>query len=60
MTVVFNYSQQGLVAVKEGETLLLEHDHFIEAGTEIDEASLLWNISTHSNELKVPTERTSP
>lgn len=36
MRAVFNYSQQRLVAVKEGETLLLEYeqddDCFIEAG----------------------------
>ena len=41
MRVVFNYSQERLVAVKEGETLLLEYekddDCFIEAGMEIDE-----------------------
>ena len=39
MRAVLNYSQQRLVAVKEGETLLLEYeqddDCFIEAGMEI-------------------------
>ena len=54
MRLVFNYSQQRLVAVKEGETLLLEHkqddDCFIEAGMEIDEVSLycLGGFALHS------------
>ena len=54
MRSVFNYSQQSLVAVKEGETPLLEHeqddDCFIEAGMEIDEASLhrLGGFALHS------------
>ena len=54
MRLVFNYSQQRLVAVKEGETLLLEHkqddDCFIEAGMEIDEVALycLGGFALHS------------
>ena len=54
MRSVFNYSQQSLVAVKEGETPLLEHkqddDCFIEAGMEIDEVSLhrLGGFALHS------------
>ena len=54
MRPVFNYSQQRLVAVKEGETLLLEYeqddDCFIEAGMEIDETSLyrLGGFALHS------------
>ena len=54
MRAVFNYSQQCLVAVKEGETLLLEYekddDCFIEAGMEIDETSLyhLGGFALHS------------
>ena len=39
------FCQQCLVAIKKGETLLLEHkqddDCFMEAGMEIDEAPLL-------------------
>ena len=54
MRSVSNYSQQRLAAVKEGETLLLEHeqddDCFIETGMEIDEASLyhLGGFALHS------------
>ena len=54
LRAVFNYSQQCLVAVKEGETLLLEYeqndDCFIEAGMEIDETSLyrLGGFALHS------------
>ena len=54
MRAIFNYSQQCLVAVKEGETLLLEYekddDCFIEAGMEIDETSLyrLGGFALHS------------
>ena len=44
LRAVFNYSQQCLVAVNEGETLLLEHeqddDCFIEGGMEIYGPSL--------------------
>ena len=54
MRAIFNYSQQCLVAVEEGETLLLEYekddDCFIEAGMEIDETSLyrLGGFALHS------------
>ena len=46
MRAVFNSCQQAVVSVKEGETLPLEgeqydvDDEFVEAGLDIDEASL--------------------